>query len=82
VGEVGELAELLQWLPADQAAKLGTQQPLNSRLGEEISDVLIYLVRLADVCGVDLPTAIEAKLTAAQERFRPDEFGGIAPRKQ
>lgn len=81
VGEVGELAELLQWLPADEAAKLADQEPLNARLGEEISDVLIYLVRLADVCGVDLPNAIAAKLTAAQERFSPDEFGGIAPPK-
>lgn len=82
VGEVGELAELLQWLPADAAARLADQEPLNARLGEEISDVLIYLVRLADVCSVDLPAAVDAKISAADARFRPRDVGGIAPRKQ
>ena len=82
VGEVGELAELLQWLPADEAANLAEQEPLNARLGEEISDVLIYLVRLADVCGVDLPLAVDAKMMAADARFRPEEFEGLAPEKR
>ena len=31
VGEVGELAELYQWLPADRAAALATQEPLRTR---------------------------------------------------
>ena len=81
VGEVGELAELLQWLPADEAARLADQEPLNARLGEEISDVLIYLVRLADVCGVDLPSAVDAKMANADARFRPQGVRGIAPEK-
>jgi dCTP diphosphatase len=81
VGEVGELAELLQWLPADEAAKLANQEPLNARLGEEISDVLIYLVRLADVCGVDLPASVESKMAAADARFPPRGVQGVAPRK-
>ena len=82
VGEVGELTELLQWLPADEAANLADQEPLNARLGEEISDVLIYLVRLADVCGVDLPEAVEAKMNASAQRFRPEEVQGTAPEKR
>jgi NTP pyrophosphatase (non-canonical NTP hydrolase) len=82
VGEVGEVAELLQWLPADEAAKMADQGPLNARLGEEISDVLIYLVRLADVCGVDLPAAVDAKIAAADVRFRPQDVSGSAPEKR
>jgi len=81
IGEVGELAELLQWLPAGQAVDLAHEDLLNARLGEELSDVLIYLVRLADVCGVDLPSAVVAKMAAAEVRFRPQDFGGVAPRK-
>ena len=82
VGEVGELAELMQWLPAVEVAELAHQEPLNARLGEEISDVLIYLVRLADVCDVDLPHAVNAKMGAAEERFRPEDFDGLAPEKR
>jgi dCTP diphosphatase len=66
VGEVGELAELLQWLPAGEVRALAdTDVHLRQRLGEEVSDVLLYLVLLADVLGLDLPAAARAKLAAA-----------------
>jgi dCTP diphosphatase len=69
VGEVGELAELLQWLPADEVVELARAEPLRTRLGEEMSDVLLYLVRLADVLGIDLGDAAPSKLEQAQARF-------------
>jgi NTP pyrophosphatase (non-canonical NTP hydrolase) len=68
-GEVGELAELFQWLPADQAAGLAQDDPLRTRVGEELSDVLLYLIRLADVLGIDLAVAATAKLAAAELRY-------------
>jgi dCTP diphosphatase len=71
VGEVGELAELFQWLPADRARELAEQEPLRTRAGEELSDVLLYLVRLADVLGIDLAAAANAKLTEAARRYPP-----------
>jgi dCTP diphosphatase len=81
VGEVGELAELLQWLPADEVADEVKEGALNARLGEEISDVLLYLVRLADVCGVDLPSAVGSKMRSGEQRFPSSVFQGEAPRK-
>ena len=81
VGEVGELAELVQWLPAEEARALLTSEPRSTRVAEEISDILIYLVRLADVLDVDLPSAAHAKLTAAEGRFHPDDVRGRAPLK-
>jgi len=69
VGEVGELAELLQWLPADQVRRLAAEPALKRRLGEEMSDVLLYLVLLADVLAVDLPAAARAKLADAHLRY-------------
>ena len=71
VGEVGELAELFQWLPAGTAAELASQEPLRSRAGEEISDVLLYLILLADVLDIDLPAAANAKLSEAAIRYPP-----------
>jgi dCTP diphosphatase len=75
VGEVGELAELFQWLPADSARELALAEPLRTRASEEISDVLLYLVLLADVLGIDLAAAANAKLSAAATRYPP----GINP---
>jgi dCTP diphosphatase len=71
VGEVGELAELFQWLPADTTRDLAQQEPLRTRAAEEISDVLLYLVLLADVLGIDLAVAANAKLTDAGRRYPP-----------
>jgi NTP pyrophosphatase (non-canonical NTP hydrolase) len=81
VGEVGELAELLQWLPADEAQARLTAEPLATRVAEELSDVLLYLVRLADVVDVDLPSAAARKLQAAGQRFKTDDVRGVAPDK-
>ena len=79
VGEVGELAELVQWLPADEVRARAAQEPLRSRLGEELGDVLLYLVLLADVLGVELGAAAEAKLAAAHGRYPAAEVTGRVP---
>ncbi|MGY1805020.1 nucleotide pyrophosphohydrolase [Blastococcus sp. SYSU D00922] len=79
-GEVGEVAELVQWLPASAAD--GVVDPgLGERLGEELADVLLYLVRLADVAGVDLAAAATSKLTRNEARFPADGYRGVAPER-
>jgi len=81
VGEVGELAELLQWLPADEARDRLRQEPLHTRAAEEMADVLVYLVGLADQCGIDLGSAAFAKVAASADKYPTDENWGIAPDK-
>ena len=56
-------------------------EPLKSRVGEELADILIYLVRIADVCGIDLGPAAREKLQAAGARFPADDVRGRAPTK-
>ena len=71
VGEVGELSELFQWLPATDASDLAQEDPLKSRVAEEMSDVLLYLVRLADVLKA-------AGLTpSTSEALRMIDGGGV-----
>ncbi|MFC6359429.1 nucleotide pyrophosphohydrolase [Luteococcus peritonei] len=82
VGEVGELAELFQWVPADQASVEFALPERKQRAGEEISDVLIYLMGLADALDVDIVEAAHAKLTAAEQRFPANEVRGVAPLKR
>lgn len=79
VGEVGELAELYQWLPAGETAQLACEEPLGRRSSEELADILIYLIGLADVLHIDLVDAATRKLDAARLRFPVDQHRGIAP---
>lgn len=62
VGEVGELSELFQWLPAESALEAASDEPLHTRAQEELADVLLYLVRLADVLNVNLASAALGKM--------------------
>lgn len=71
VGEVGELAELFQWLPADSAASKAREEKLHARIEEEVSDVLLYLIRLADVLDVDLPKAAARKIESSSAKHEP-----------
>mmetsp|Transcript_5168 Transcript_5168/g.13720 ORF Transcript_5168/g.13720 Transcript_5168/m.13720 type:complete len:201 (+) Transcript_5168:2-604(+) len=78
VGEVGELAEIFQWKGEVQPKLPGWSAAEREHLGEELSDVLLYLVRLSDVCGVDLPAACEAKLAKNARKYPADLCRGSA----
>ncbi|KAJ1475506.1 hypothetical protein T484DRAFT_1828118, partial [Baffinella frigidus] len=56
VGEAGELCECFQWKKDKECegGLRGWSEEERVHLGEELSDVLLYLVRLSDVCDVDL----------------------------
>jgi len=58
--EAGELLEHFQWLTEGASKSLTTKQLAEVR--EEIADVLIYLVRLADKLNIDLLDAAREKL--------------------
>ena len=45
-------------------------------LGQELSDVLIYLVRLAERCHVDLPTAVLKKFELNAQKYPADKVYG------
>jgi NTP pyrophosphatase (non-canonical NTP hydrolase) len=68
-GEVGELLAELQWLTPEQSATVMSDGESGARVRAEIGDVMIYLVRLADVLGVDLVEAAAAKLADSARRY-------------
>lgn len=58
--EAAELVEHFQWLTPVQSATLSAER--RSDIGEEIADVLLYLILLADVLGIDPIEAARAKM--------------------
>ena len=78
--EAAELLEIFQWLDEGQSRAIGPGHPLHDRVAEEIADVQIYLLRLADKVGVDLDSAVRRKIERNDERYPPDKVRGRATR--
>lgn len=68
-GEVGELLAELQWLTPQESEAAMADPALAARIRAEIGDVMIYLVRLADVLDLDLVRAAQDKLTDSARRY-------------
>jgi NTP pyrophosphatase (non-canonical NTP hydrolase) len=74
--EVAELMEHFQWLGSRASAKL--DEKTLAQVREEVGDVLIYLVRLADRLGIDPLTAAAEKIRINQRKYPADRVRGKA----
>lgn len=77
--EAAELQEVFQWLSDSEASTLSPEQLTRAR--EELADVAIYAIRLADRLDVDLPDAINAKIAANEIRYPADAVRGTAEKR-
>ncbi|KAL6183048.1 PREDICTED: dCTP pyrophosphatase 1-like [Fragaria vesca subsp. vesca] len=69
VGEVGELSEIFQWKGEVARGLPNWSSDDKEHLGEELSDVLLYLIQLADVCGIDLGQAALSKIVKNARKY-------------
>ena len=54
---MGELSKIFQWKEEVAKGLPGWKEEERTHVGEVLSDVLLYLVRLSDMCGIDLGKA-------------------------
>ena len=69
LSEVGEAADLIRWRREITAAM---PDDIAADWQDELGDIFILLVRLADVSGVDLGAAFQQKLAKAQTKYPAD----------
>lgn len=74
--EAAELVEQFQWLTEAQSAELSVEKRRD--VEQELADILIYLVRLADQLNVDLPQAVDDKIQLNERRYPADVVRGQA----
>jgi NTP pyrophosphatase (non-canonical NTP hydrolase) len=67
--EAGELLDIFRWLTEEEASAIGKDSREHALAEDEIADVFIYLLRLADRLGVNLEKAVEAKIRKNEERY-------------
>ena len=68
-GEVGELAEIFQWLSEDQSNKENISDEDLSKVKEEVADILLYIIRLSDKLDIDLDQAVLDKLELNESKY-------------
>jgi NTP pyrophosphatase (non-canonical NTP hydrolase) len=66
--EASELVEIFQWLTPEQAEEI-MDSSQSDHVKEEVADVMIYLLRLADKLDVDLESAVNDKIVQNGEKY-------------
>jgi NTP pyrophosphatase (non-canonical NTP hydrolase) len=77
-GEVGELTELFQWLTPEESAQIMSNDRRAAQVRDEIADVFGYVLRFADVLGIDLEAALQAKMLGNAEKYPVEMSRGVA----
>ena len=65
--EMAELVEIFQWLGEDESRRLVPAQLEHA--GQEIGDVVLYLLLLCSELGLNLEQVVRAKLADSERRF-------------
>ena len=78
--ETGELLEIFQWLTEVEAGAVMEDPGKGLAVREEMADIFVYLLRLADVLGVDLESAVDHKLARNAVKY-PVELARGSARK-
>lgn len=74
--EAGELVEHFQWLT--EAESRQPPPATRAKIEEELADVLLYLIRLADRLDVDLEQAARAKIERNAKKYPADKVRSSA----
>lgn len=77
-GEVGELTEIFQWMTETDSHAAASAPRTARAVSDELADVALYLIRLADVLGVDLNAAITDKLISNAVKYPVEAARGVS----
>ena len=76
--ESGELMEHFLWATADQSRALANEPARRAKIADELADVVIYALEFANMTGLDVAGAIEAKMAANAKKYPVEKARGRA----
>jgi NTP pyrophosphatase (non-canonical NTP hydrolase) len=74
--EAAELVEHFQWLTEAQSQTLSPERL--AEVGQEIADIQIYLIRLADKLDIDIEQAVSDKIKLNEKKYPAEKVRGKA----
>ena len=72
--EAGELVEHFQWMTEQQSRELTPEK--KELVAQEIADTFVYLLRIAEVLGIDIIEAANSKLELNAKKYPLDKARG------
>ncbi len=72
--EASELLECFQWLTEEQSKSLNPKQL--AAVTDEIADIQLYLIRLADKLDIDIGEAVDKKIIKNEKKYPADKVRG------
>ena len=67
--EAAELLEIFQWSNSDGWDEIGQVGNVDEHVVQEVADILNYLIRFADIAGIDLEKAALDKIVVNAEKY-------------
>lgn len=74
--ESGELMEHFLWSESKASLEVVRDPKKRPEIEAEIADVVIYALEFANICGIDLAAAIEAKMVANAKKYPVEKAKG------
>ena len=74
--EAAEVLEHFQWLTPEESFHLSPEK--REQVGYELCDVLMGVIRVADLPQIDIPQAFTAKMAINRAKYPPDKVRGRA----
>jgi NTP pyrophosphatase (non-canonical NTP hydrolase) len=74
--EAGELMEHFLWATPEDSREIARTPVKRQKIEEELADVVIYALEFANMTGVDVAAAIEAKMAANGRKYPVEQAKG------
>ncbi len=68
-GEAGELLEVFQWLTPEESDRRNLGPANRQAVRDELADVFIYTLRLADLLDIDLEEVFWEKMKKNEQKY-------------
>jgi dCTP diphosphatase len=74
--ESSELLELFQWLTEAESRKAHENADMKENIRDEMADIMLYLIRMADQLQINLHDAILNKIEKNTKKYPADKVKG------
>lgn len=74
--EVGELMEHFQWITPEASREIAGDADKLQAVSEELADVIGYSLAIANELGIDVASAMRAKMVKNRKKYPAEDYRG------